>query len=126
MTNLLAQSQNSHPLGNIITPGGYQPGTDLPGATSAIERLISNVLVVLTIVASIAFVLYFLIGGLNWIIAGGDKGKIETAKRMMTNGAVGMIVIAVSYAITYIVGTTIGIDILNPGTIINGIKVIPK
>lgn len=125
MKNLLAQNQN-HPLGNITTPGGYQPGTDLPGATSAVEKLISNVLVVLTVVAGISFVLYFLMGGLNWITAGGDKGKIEKAKGMMTNGAIGMIVIAVSYAITYIVGAALGIDILNPGTIINGLTVIPK
>ena len=109
--------------GGIITPGGYQPGTSLQESTGAIERIISNVLVVLTVVAGLSFILYFLLGGLNWITAGGDKGKIEKAKGMMTNGAIGMIVIALSYAITYIVGKALGIDILNPGTIINGIKV---
>ncbi len=110
-------------FGQITTPGGYQPGSGIEGSTSAIEKLISNVLVVLTIVASIAFVLYFLLGGLNWITAGGDKSKIDKAKGMMTNGAIGMIVIAVSYAIVWIVGKALGIDILNPGTILNGIKV---
>lgn len=107
-------------FGQITTPGGYQPGSGIEGSTSATEKLISNVLVVLTVVAGIAFVLYFLLGGLNWITAGGDKGKIEKAKGMMTNGAIGMIVIAVSYAITYIVGKALGIDILNPGGIISG------
>ena len=110
--------------GGITTPGGYQPtGSDLGGSTSAVEKLISNVLVVLTIVAGISFTLYFLLGGLNWITAGGDKGKIEKAKGMMTNGAIGMIVIAVSYSIVWIVGKALGIDILNPGTILSGIKV---
>ncbi|MEI8232376.1 MAG: hypothetical protein WCG44_01395 [bacterium] len=109
----------------ITTPGGYQPGTgtDATGSTSAIEKLISNVLVVLTVVAGMAFVLYFLLGGLNWITAGGDKGKIDKAKGMMTNGAIGLIVIALSYAISWIVGKALGIDILNPGTLINGLKV---
>lgn len=108
----------------ITTPGGYQPGSDTSssGATGAIEKLISNTLVVLTVVAGLAFTLYFLLGGLNWITAGGDKGKIDKAKGMMTNGAIGLIVIAVSYAITYIVGKALGIDILNPGTIISGLK----
>jgi len=123
MKNFLAQN---HPLGNITTPGGYQPGTSLQESTGAIERIISNVLVVVTVVAGLSFILYFLLGGLNWIIAGGDKGKIEKAKGMMTNGAIGMIVIAVSYTITYIVGKALGIDILNPATIINNIKVIPR
>jgi hypothetical protein len=119
MSNLLAQKS----LGTITTPGGYQPGGDLASSTSAVEKLISNVLVVLTIVAGISFTLYFLLGGLNWITAGGDKGKIDKAKGMMTGGAIGLIVIAVSYAITFIVGKALGLDILNPGTIINGIKV---
>lgn len=105
----------------ITTPGGYQPGGDIASSTSAFEKLISNTLVVLTVVAGIAFVLYFLLGGLNWITAGGDKGKIDKAKGMMTGGAIGLIVIAVSYAITWIVGKALGIDILNPGTIIQGL-----
>lgn len=106
---------------NITTPGGYQPGSGIEGSTSAIEKLISNVLVILTIVGGIAFALYFLLGGLNWITAGGDKGKIDKAKAMMTNGAVGMIVIAVSYSIVWIVGKALGIDILNPATLINNL-----
>jgi hypothetical protein len=107
--------------GGIVTPGGYQPGTDIAGSTSAIEKLMSNILVMLTVVAGMAFVLYFLLGGLNWITAGGDKGKIDKAKGMMTNGAIGLIIIALSYSITWIVGKAIGIDILNPATIINGL-----
>ena len=106
----------------ITTPGGYQPGSGIEGSTSAVEKLISNVLIVLTIVGGLAFAIYFLLGGINWITAGGDKGKIDKAKGMMTNGAIGMIVIAVSYAITWIVGKALGIDILNPGAIINAIK----
>lgn len=108
-------------FGQITTPGGYQPGAGIEGSTSAVEKLFSNVLVMLTIVAGLAFTLFFLLGGLNWITAGGDKGKIDKAKGMMTNGAIGLIIIALSYSIAWIVGKAIGIDILNPGTIINGL-----
>lgn len=104
----------------ITTPGGYQPGVGAGGAASAIEKLISNILVILTIVAGLAFVLYFLLGGLNWITAGGDKGKIDKAKGMMTNGAIGLIVIALSYSITWIIGKALGINILNPAAILTG------
>lgn len=106
----------------ITTPGGYQPGSGVEGSTSAIEKLISNSLVVLTIISSVAFTLFFLLGGLNWITAGGDKGKIEKAKGMMTNGAIGIIVIAVSYAVVWIVGKALGIDVLEPGKLINNLK----
>lgn len=106
----------------ITTPGGYQPGSGIEGSTSAIESLISNTLVVLTVISGIAFMLYFLLGGLNWITAAGDKGKVDKAKAMMTNGAVGIIIIAVSYAVVWIVGTALGLDILEPGKIINAIQ----
>lgn len=119
MTKLLADVSFTQ----ITTPGGYQPGGGIEGSTSAVEKLISNVLVVLTVVAGISFTLYFLLGGLNWITAGGDKGKIEKAKGMMTNGAIGLVVIAVSYAVTWIVGKALGLNILEPGTLINGLKV---
>jgi hypothetical protein len=111
------------PFSTITTPGGYQPGTDIAGSTSAIERLISNFLVVLTLVAGISFALYFLLGGLNWITAGGDKAKIDKAKSMMTGGATGIIIVTVSYAIVWIVGEALGLDILNPGALINGLQV---
>ncbi len=99
----------------ITTPGGYQPGDDLAGSTGALEAVISNVLVVFTIIAGLAFSIYFLLGGLTWITAGGDKGKIDKAKAMMTNGAIGIIVVAVSYAVVWIVGRALGLDILEPG-----------
>ena len=108
----------------ITTPGGYQPtGGDLAGSTNPVEKLISNVLVVLTVVAGLSFIIWFLLGGINWITAGGDKGKVDKAKSMMTNGAIGLIIIAVSYAITWIVGAALGISILEPGKILSTIKV---
>ncbi|KKU89226.1 MAG: hypothetical protein UY18_C0002G0039 [Microgenomates group bacterium GW2011_GWF2_47_9] len=105
----------------ITTPGAYDPapGADKSAYASAIEKLISNVLVVLTIVAGIAFILYFLIGGLTWITAGGQKDKVESAKAMMTNGAIGLIIVAVSYMVVWIVGKALGLNILEPAEFIN-------
>lgn len=118
MTKLLALQ-----FSNITTPGGYQPTNgDLTGSTTPVEKLISNVLVVLTVVAGLSFVIWFLLGGINWITAGGDKGKVDKAKGMMTNGAIGLIIIAVSYAVVWIVGTALGINILEPGKILSTIK----
>jgi len=109
---------NEIDFGPIVAPGGYQPGTDLASSTGAVERLISNTLIVLTAVSGIAFILYFVLGGLSWITAGGDKGKVDKAKSMMTNGAIGLIIIVVSYAIVWIVGTALGVDILEPGKLL--------
>lgn len=114
-------AQNSKPFSQITTPGGYQPGDGIEGSTSAVEKLISNSLVVLTVIAGIAFVLYFLLGGLNWVTAGGDKGKVDKAKGMMTGGAIGLIIIVLSYSIVWIVSAALGLNILEPGTVIQGL-----
>ncbi len=121
MTTYLAQAKS---LGGAITPqaGGYTANvTTNPAGT--VELILTNVLTVLTIVGGIMFLLYFLIGALQWVSAGGEKGKIEKAKGMLTNSAIGLIVIVLSYSISWIVGKVIGVDILNPAKVItNTIK----
>lgn len=107
-------------FGQITTPSGYEPqGGSIGGYTSSLEKIISNVLVVLTVVAGISFILYFLLGALSWITAGGQKDKVETAKSYMTNGAIGLIIVVVSYAIVWIVGKALGLNILEPAELIN-------
>ena len=98
---------------NITTPGGYQPGTSIQESTGAVEKLLSNVLVILTIVASLAFAIMFLLGGLNWITAGGDKGKIEEARGKITQGLIGLALLAASYVIIKFIETAIGMNLLN-------------
>lgn len=118
--SLLAQNID---FSTITTPGGYQPGDSTDGSSQAgaVEGLISNTLVVLTVVAGLAFVLYFLLGGLNWVTAGGDKTKIDKAKGMMTGGATGLIIIVLSYSIVWIVSAALGLNILEPGTVLQGL-----
>jgi cytochrome bd-type quinol oxidase subunit 2 len=118
--SLLAQEGGKDLGGFQGFEGSYTPeiisGSDpsLGDSGLKITELISNVLGFFTITAGLAFLIYFAIGGLTWITAGGDKGKIDEAKSRMTGGAIGMIVIVSSYAIAWIVGTTLGIDLLNP------------
>jgi len=100
----------------------YDP-TGVGGADylSSMEKIISTALTVLTIVGGIMFTFYFLMGGLTWITGGGQKDKVEKAKGMMTNGAIGLIIIVVSYSITWIIGKVLGLDILNPAQTIEGL-----
>lgn len=122
MTKLLAQSQ---PLGNIESlESAYTPSGDTGTAyLTSMELLISNILTTLTVIAGIAFVIQFLLGGLNWITAGGDKGKVDKAKGMMTGGAIGLIIIVVSFSVVWIVGQAIGFNILTPAETLGGLQV---
>jgi hypothetical protein len=107
---LIAQGQE---IGKVVGFGNFVP-TETENAAFQIEKLVSTAIGFLTITAGLAFLIYFIIGALNWVTAGGDSKKVDDAKHYMTNGAIGMIVIVAAYAITWIVGSVLGIDILNP------------
>lgn len=104
---------------NPIQPpsAGYGAGSATSGNTAAtnFELLISNVISLLTVVAGIFFLLYFVLGGVNWVNASGDSGKIQKARDQMIQGVLGMIIIAISYGLLGVVGTFVGIDLLHPG-----------
>ena len=110
MLSLLAQSG----LGGTLEGLGYSPGTTIGSASTGLSSFISNIIGLLTIIAGITFLIYFTVGGLSWITAGGDTGKIEEAKNRMTGGAIGMIIVVSAWAISWIIGQVLGVDFLNP------------
>ena len=107
-------------FGSPISPptDAYSANSLDPNGVSAaanFELLISNVISLLTIVAGIFFLLYFVLGGVNWVNAAGDSGKIQKARDQMIQGVLGMVVIALSYGLAGILSTFLGIHLLNPG-----------
>lgn len=63
------------------------------------------------LVAGLATFMYLIYGGLSWIMAGGDKGKLEEARAKITNGIVGLAIVASSWAIYLLVDYFFGIGI---------------
>lgn len=122
MKALLAQSTSLG--GKLKSIGGYDPAQVEGGKGLAVTQFTtfaSNLLSLITTVGGLMFLLYFVLGGLSWITAGGDKTKVDDAKSKMTSAAIGLIVIASAYAISFIIGKVLGIDILNPSKIIKEI-----
>lgn len=58
------------------------------------------------------FFLYFLLGAIQWIISGGDKGKIEESKTRITTALVGLFVLLGLYAIVGLVEAVFSINIV--------------
>lgn len=81
---------------------------------SSAEIIISQIVGFLTVLGAIIFIFMFLIGALNWITAGGDSSKVEKARQSIVNGVIGLVVMVAAYAIVGLIGTIVGIDILNP------------
>ena len=94
---------------NTAVPGGSNASSSPKQFAVTIATLWQTII----IVGGLAFLLYFLMGGVTWITAGGDKGKIEEARNKITQGLVGLTVLAASYVIIKFIETAIGMNILN-------------
>lgn len=94
---------------NTAVPGGSTP-TDSPKQFAV---TIATLWQTIILVGGLAFLLYFLFGGITWITAGGDKGKIEEARGKITQGLVGLAILAASYVIIKFIETAIGMNLLN-------------
>ncbi|HOX96397.1 MAG TPA: pilin [Candidatus Woesebacteria bacterium] len=104
-------------VGNVtgIGPYGFE-NTDITKQTvgSQFGNIISNVITALSVVGGLAFVIFFTLGGLKWLTAGGDKSKVQEAQQQMTQGVIGLVAVVASLFVVGIVGSVLGIDILNP------------
>jgi len=47
----------------------------------------------------LAVILFFVLGAIDWITAGGDKGKIESARSRMTNSIIGLVLLVGSFTL---------------------------
>ena len=92
---------------NTAVPGGSSP-TDSPKQFAITLATLWQTII---IVGGLAFLLYFLQGGLAWITAGGDKGKIEEARSKITNGIIGLSIVASAWAIYLLLDYFFGIGI---------------
>src|SRR5690348_16000181 len=74
--NLNNMSRYLAAITNTAVPGGSSP-TDSPKQFAVTVATLWQTII---LVGGLAFILFFLWGGLEWIMAGGDKGKLEAAK----------------------------------------------
>lgn len=112
-------------IGERVEGFGYLGETNLFGniteATNRFNRTISIVIGILTIVAGIWFVFQFITGAITWLSAGGDKAKVQEAQQKITNAVIGLAVTIAAVFIVDLVGSILGISILNPGEFLIGL-----
>jgi hypothetical protein len=74
--------------------------------------MLPNIVGLLFIIGAIVFFFMLLIGALQWISSGGDKGKLESARGRLTSAIVGIVILLGSFAIIKLIETFFGINIL--------------
>lgn len=85
------------------------------------NKVVSGIIGFLTVVASLWFGLQLILAGYDWISSSGDKSKIETAQNKIVYSLIGIIIITTAWVLIGLIGTLMGLNILNPGEILKSI-----
>ncbi len=84
------------------------------GPVLIFTNFISGVIGVMTVVAIIWAVFTLILGAIGIISSGGDKQALENAKRKITTGIIGLVIVLVALLLIELIGYLLGItDILN-------------
>ena len=98
---------------------GNTEGTFLPW--TKFNNVLSISIGVLSIIAAIWFLFILITGAISYMQAGGDKGKVEEARKKITTGFIGILIVISAIFIANFVGYILGFDILNPGEFLEGL-----
>lgn len=75
---------------------------------SQVVSLIISVMLIIAVIVSIIFLIW---GGIRWILSGGDKAAVESARNTIIAAIIGLVVALVAFFLINIVATII----LGPG-----------
>jgi len=91
-------------------------------AGDSINKLVSTVIAIITIAAGIWFIFLLMTGAIGIMSAGGDKQAVSNAQKKITTGFIGLVIVISGLFIASLIGTIFGIDILDPGGIIDSLN----
>jgi len=78
----------------------------------SIPGMVSGFLSLILVIAALAFFFILVIGGIKWILSGGDKTHTEGARNQITAALVGLVIVFSAWAIVKLIDTFFGINIL--------------
>ncbi len=96
---------------NVLPPNNLLPRVT-PG------NLLQGVIRLILIAAFVVAFIILLVGGVRWILAGGDKTGVESARNMVTGALIGLVVVLAAFAIIRLVEIFFGIQIITGPTLV--------
>lgn len=120
MSNQIAQT--SHNLGNVS--GLYPIGQGGPNAINMLAQVLSTTIGLLTVIGVLYFIFILISGAIALINAGGDKGAVEAARRKLTTGVIGVVILVITIFVMDFITTLLGIpNILNLSAMLSLISI---
>jgi len=76
-----------------------------------LAKLIPALVELIFVVGFVAFVFTFLLGGIKWITASGDKGKLQEAQQTLSNALLGLVILFMFFGILSFIECFFGIGL---------------
>jgi len=117
-------AQVDTPIGNLSGVGsiGLQGGT-YGNAVRLLASVLSAIIGLLTIIGALYFMFMLITGAIGIISSGGDKAAYEEARRKLTTGAIGFVVLVAAIFIVRLIAVILGLpNILNLQAMIDLIR----
>lgn len=124
MNNLLAQVSTNLgvPLKGIGPFGLENANADTSPFT--FQSILSSIIGVITVIGFIWFIFLVITGAIGIMSAGGDKQGLESARKKLTSGLIGLAVLIAAIFIIGLIGMIMGVPgILNISDLINNISI---
>jgi hypothetical protein len=96
-----------------IKPQGF--GKELPSLT--VSGIVSGGISLAMLVVALVFFFILIMGGLKWVMSGGDQKNVEAARGQITNALIGLAIVFAAFAIMKLIETIFGISLLSGITI---------
>jgi hypothetical protein len=96
----------------IFNPTYTQTLMNVDGGSGFLAIFIPPIIGILFVFGALAFFFMFVWGAVTWILSGGDKAHVESAKGRITNALIGVVLLLSSFAIIGLIETFFGVNIL--------------
>ena len=83
-----------------------------PSLVFTLSELISALIQLIIVITAIVFFFILVVGGIRWIVSGGDKAQTEAARSQITAGLIGLVIVFSAWAILAAIDVFFGVDIL--------------
>jgi hypothetical protein len=105
-----------------VTPAFAQQEVTIPQPPQVkiteLGRLISGAIGMALVAAALAAFFYLILGGIQWIISGGDKAGVTAAREKITAAFIGLAIVAAAWAIMKLLEIFFGITIISGGIVV--------
>ena len=92
-------------------------GTFSPLGSLTFSGIVSGAISLAMLVVALVFFFFLILGGLKWVMSGGDQKNVEAARAQITNALIGLAIVFAAFAIMKLIETIFGITLLGPMSI---------